>query len=78
MCFKIFISFSLLLILSDEEQKEEQEADFMKEFSKIDPSIPLVCVCGNHDIGNTPTRQSIQHFKDKYVSQFAMISLSLL
>lgn len=21
-------------------------------FSKVDPSIPLVCVCGNHDVGN--------------------------
>lgn len=47
-------------------QKEEQEADFLKEFAKVDPSIPLVCVCGNHDVGNTPTRKSIQHFRNKF------------
>ncbi|CAF1337592.1 unnamed protein product [Rotaria sp. Silwood1] len=34
------------------------------------PSIPLVCVSGNHDVGNQPTRDSIQryidHFGDDY------------
>lgn len=44
--------------------RKEQERDFMKEFSRIDPSIPLVCCCGNHDIGNTPTPESIQHYRD--------------
>ena len=37
---------------------------------KKDPSIPLVCVCGNHDVGDQPTRKSIQryieHFGDDY------------
>ncbi|XP_041468404.1 serine/threonine-protein phosphatase CPPED1-like [Lytechinus variegatus] len=56
----------LVHAMPDDNQKEEQEADFLKEFAKVDPSIPLVCVCGNHDIGNTPTRKSIQNFRNKF------------
>ena len=29
-------------------------------YSRLDPAIPMVCVCGNHDVGNSPTTQSIQ------------------
>ncbi|XP_014676581.1 PREDICTED: serine/threonine-protein phosphatase CPPED1-like isoform X2 [Priapulus caudatus] len=43
--------------------KEAQEKDFIKLFSELDSDIPLVCVCGNHDIGNTPTHQSVQNYK---------------
>lgn len=41
-------------------QREAQISDFRSIFSKIDPSIPLVCVCGNHDVGNVPNRKSIE------------------
>ncbi|XP_071832376.1 serine/threonine-protein phosphatase CPPED1-like [Apostichopus japonicus] len=47
-----------------EEGRTEQEQDFAREFSRLDPSIPLVCCCGNHDVGNKPTPQSIQRFRD--------------
>eukprot|EP00455_Lapot_gusevi_P001737 TRINITY_DN10669_c0_g1_i2.p1 TRINITY_DN10669_c0_g1~~TRINITY_DN10669_c0_g1_i2.p1 ORF type:complete len:290 (-),score=63.37 TRINITY_DN10669_c0_g1_i2:204-1073(-) len=47
-----------------------QMQDIKRVFSKIDQSIPLVCVCGNHDVGNRPTAHSIdsyrQHFGDDY------------
>lgn len=56
----------LVHAMPGEDLRDEQEADFKREFAKVDPSIPLVCVCGNHDIGNTPTRQSIQNFKDNF------------
>ncbi|XP_072043381.1 serine/threonine-protein phosphatase CPPED1-like [Amphiura filiformis] len=49
-----------------EAKREEQERSFLEEFAKIDPSIPLVCVCGNHDLGNTPTRDTVQDFRDKF------------
>ena len=34
----------------------------------VDDEIPLVCICGNHDIGNTPTRATI----DLYASPVAI------
>ena len=47
-----------------------QEADFMKCYSRLDPSIPLVCVCGNHDIGNRPTVETIEGYRqEERVSQ---------
>lgn len=33
---------------------------------KLDPAIPLLCVCGNHDVGNVPNKVTI----DRYVSEF--------
>jgi hypothetical protein len=32
-------------------------------FSKLDPSIPLFCIPGNHDIGDRPTNEAIDNFK---------------
>ncbi|XP_077980685.1 serine/threonine-protein phosphatase CPPED1-like [Glandiceps talaboti] len=49
-----------------EENREEQEADMKREFMALDSTIPLVCVCGNHDIGNTPTKQTIANYVDKF------------
>lgn len=37
-----------------------QEKDWNEIFQDLDNAIPLVCVCGNHDVGNTPTAQTIQ------------------
>ncbi len=41
-------------------------------YADLDKSIPLVCVCGNHDIGNTPTRETVagysRVFGDDYFS----------
>ena len=34
--------------------------------SAIDPDIPLLCVCGNHDVGNAPNKVTI----DRYTSDF--------
>lgn len=36
---------------------------FQKVFSKIDKDIPLVCTCGNHDIGNRPTMANIEGYR---------------
>ena len=33
------------------EIQSAQEKDFFKVFAKLDKDIPLVCVCGNHDVG---------------------------
>ena len=33
------------------EIRASQEEDFFRVFSKLPPDIPLICVCGNHDVG---------------------------
>jgi 3',5'-cyclic AMP phosphodiesterase CpdA len=43
--------------------RHEQVRDFKRIFSKLDPSIPLVCLCGNHDVGDEPTMEFIQEYK---------------
>lgn len=52
------------------EIQHRQYIDFKDVWKNIDPSIPLVCLCGNHDVGNAPTVESINrftsHFGDDY------------
>lgn len=57
---------------SDEypEVRERQEEDFKAVYSKLDPDIPMICVCGNHDVGNSPTSKSIQRYKDSFGSDY--------
>lgn len=35
-------------------------------YSKLDKHIPLVCVCGNHDVGNQPTKETIGLYRDEF------------
>ena len=46
--------------------REAQVSDFKKAFEKLDKDIPLVCVCGNHDVGSTPTPDTIQKFRSDH------------
>lgn len=52
--------------------REPQERDFKHLFEALDSQIPLVCVCGNHDVGNTPSPSTLmsyrQNFGDDYFS----------
>jgi UDP-2,3-diacylglucosamine pyrophosphatase LpxH len=43
-----------------------QEKDFFKVFKDLDKDIPLVCVCGNHDVGNRPTKETIQRYRSTW------------
>ncbi|GFY48752.1 hypothetical protein TNIN_295511 [Trichonephila inaurata madagascariensis] len=46
--------------------RKAQEKDFIEVFKELKKDIPLVCVCGNHDIGDTPTPAAIQGYRDKF------------
>jgi len=48
------------------EYYEGQVADFKKVMRKIKPSIPLVCVCGNHDIGDIPNAVTVKEYNKNY------------
>jgi len=44
----------------------EELVAYKKIYSKLDKNIPLVCVCGNHDVGNKPTTKTIQLYKEEF------------
>ena len=44
--------------------RERQKADFYKIFEKLE--VPLVCVCGNHDVGNSPTVESVTKYREDF------------
>ena len=46
--------------------KTRQNADFQRVWANLDERIALVCVCGNHDVGNRPTRASIERFRSDF------------
>lgn len=48
------------------EIRKQQEADFWNIFKDIDPSIPLVCVCGNHDVGDQPTKIAVEKYRSSF------------
>lgn len=49
---------------SEPEARRRQEVDFKRVFAGLD--IPLVCVCGNHDVGNTPTPSTVAQWKTSF------------
>ena len=34
-------------------ERDEQYADFLDVFGELN-NVPLICVCGNHDVGDAP------------------------
>ena len=43
-----------------------QTAHFKRTMDAIDATIPLVCCCGNHDVGNLPNRASIDLYRSRF------------
>lgn len=56
--------------------RDEQVKDFKRIFSMLDPDIPLVCVCGNHDIGNRPTLESLEEYKREFGDDYFFYTLN--
>jgi hypothetical protein len=46
--------------------QHQQRKDFQEVWSGLHEDIALVCICGNHDIGNRPTKVSIDSFKSYF------------
>jgi len=51
---------------SETKSRLTQDQTFMRAFSKLRPDVPLICVCGNHDVGNQPTPEDIQVYTKQY------------
>ncbi|KAM8890590.1 serine/threonine-protein phosphatase CPPED1 isoform 2-T3 [Synchiropus picturatus] len=52
----------LVHAMPDTPFREGQEQDLKMALKDTDPSIPLVFVSGNHDLGNTPTPRTLQQY----------------
>jgi 3',5'-cyclic AMP phosphodiesterase CpdA len=48
------------------EQQAAQVRDFKRVMSGIDESIQLVCVCGNHDVGDRPNAATIDLYESRF------------
>jgi len=48
------------------ELRVQQIKDLKNIYAKLDPDIPMVCVCGNHDIGNSPTKENIKNYQSEF------------
>lgn len=46
--------------------QDQQNIDFQQVWSQLHPDIALVCLCGNHDVGNRPTVASIEKFTNAF------------
>ena len=57
------------------EIRSAQEKDFFKVFSKLNSDIPLVCVCGNHDVGKNFFFNFLDLFLLHFVAFFHVASL---
>ena len=61
-----FIFHLSVCVGPDKKYREEQEKDFVDAFKELDNEIPLVCVCGNHDVGNTPTARTVSTYRNVF------------
>ncbi|KAI4876484.1 hypothetical protein NFI96_000038 [Prochilodus magdalenae] len=43
--------------------REEQERDLKEVLRDTNPDIPLIFVSGNHDLGNTPTPETVNQYR---------------
>jgi len=48
------------------EKRRLQLKSYKSIWSKLNPNIPLVCVCGNHDVGNAPTKETIELYTEEF------------
>lgn len=44
----------------------EQMAEYQRISAKLDPSIHLYHVAGNHDVGNEPTREALAAYRERF------------
>lgn len=46
-------------------ERDEQYEDFMRVFGKL-TDIPLICVCGNHDVGDAPEVKLLDGYRKQF------------
>jgi len=56
------------------EIRKKQELDLKEIYSKLDPSIPMICVCGNHDVGQRPTPETLRSYNSSFGDDYFSFS----
>jgi len=51
---------------TDPNIRTSEVAAFKNVFKGVHESIPLLCVCGNHDVGDKPNEDTIQRYKNDF------------
>ena len=46
--------------------RAEQTKSLKQTLSLLRKDVPFVCVCGNHDVGNTPTSETLRNFEREW------------
>lgn len=52
------------------ELRAAQVSDLKSVLAELDKQIRIVCVCGNHDVGDIPTDESIEAYKREFGDDF--------
>lgn len=52
--------------LRQKDLRAKQYEDFTKVFQELDADVKLVCVCGNHDIGDVPTQATLNVYRNQF------------
>eukprot|EP01043_Picozoa_sp_COSAG02_P050771 COSAG02_NODE_5261_length_4489_cov_10.826879_1_plen_335_part_00 len=50
----------------DSEKRAVQLSAFKEACARVHSSVPLVCVCGNHDVGDRPNAASIEQYRGEF------------
>ncbi|XP_075247030.1 serine/threonine-protein phosphatase CPPED1-like [Convolutriloba macropyga] len=66
----VIICGDLVNAFPSEEQRSDQEKDFIRSFTELNLNVPLVCVCGNHDVGNSPTQETIDRYRSTFGDEY--------
>jgi len=48
------------------DRRGQQYDSFVTVFKELDPDIKLVCVCGNHDIGDVPDQNTLKIYRGQF------------
>ena len=58
--------------------RSHQVDDLRAVFADLSPDIPMICVCGNHDIGNSPTHQTIQEYNKQFGDDYFYFAFKVI
>lgn len=64
--YQNIISVEITVLVYKEYTRAKQYSDFVDIYQTLDPEIKLICVCGNHDIGNIPTPEAAESYRKQF------------
>lgn len=53
-----------------EKNYKQQVADYKRTVAAINKDIPLICLCGNHDVGDHPSPSTIKEYEQNFGAHY--------